>query len=134
MDVCKAVKVLHEKGFAHRDLKPANFLICDGRKGVVLCDFGSVDRIPFEVSSAREHQRMLDAAAEFCSMPYRAPELFTCDIGSTITAAIDLWSLGCCLYALCYFQSPFDAVYEKGNSIALAAQSPNKIDYPKDVP
>ncbi|PIO55621.1 hypothetical protein TELCIR_22991, partial [Teladorsagia circumcincta] len=39
-------------------------------------------------------------------------------------------SLGCCLYALCYFVSPFDLVYEKGNSVALAAQSPEKIQYP----
>ncbi|VDN28861.1 unnamed protein product [Cylicostephanus goldi] len=63
-------------------------------------------------------------------MPYRAPELFDCHIGTVISEKADYWSLGCCLYALCYFVSPFDLVYEKGNSVALAAQSPEKIQYP----
>ncbi|KJH41024.1 hypothetical protein DICVIV_13012 [Dictyocaulus viviparus] len=87
-------------------------------------------RVPIRIDSARDQQRLIDEAAELCSMPYRAPELFDCRIGSVITEAVDLWSLGCCLYALCYFVSPFDLVYEKGNSVALAAQSPEKIQYP----
>ena len=32
-------------------------------------------------------------------------------------------SLGCLLFALCYYKSPFDEVYERGDSVALAAAS-----------
>ncbi|VDL69345.1 unnamed protein product [Nippostrongylus brasiliensis] len=90
----------------------------------------SVDRAPIRIDTARDQQHAIDEAAELCSMPYRAPELFNCEIGTVITESTDLWSLGCCLYALCYFVSPFDLVYEKGNSVALAVQSPEKIQYP----
>lgn len=83
---------------------------------------------------------MLDESAEVATMTYRAPELFTCEIGTIIDQSIDIWvyydiyydfvigvtniqSLGCVLYALCYFCSPFDEVYENGDSVALAVQS-----------
>jgi|FrelakmetLWP11LW_1041352.scaffolds.fasta_scaffold135715_1 serine/threonine kinase 16 len=35
-------------------------------------------------------------------------------------------SLGCLLYALCFYHSPYDAVYERGDSVALAVQSGSK--------
>lgn len=40
-----------------------------------------------------------------------------------------LQSLGCVLYAMCYFKSPFDAAYERGDSVALAVMSRN-VDFP----
>lgn len=42
-------------------------------------------------------------------------------------------SLGCVLYALCYYKSPFDAVYERGDSVALAVISGN-ISFPETTP
>ena len=33
----------------------------------------------------------MDDCAENCSMPYRAPELFSCDIGTRIDERTDLW-------------------------------------------
>lgn len=127
--ICEAVRALHQLGYVHRDLKVANFLRADDGTPL-LTDFGSATRVPIRIDSAREQQHLIDEAAEMCSMPYRAPELFDCQIGSMITEAVDLWSLGCCLYALCYFVSPFDLVYEKGDSVPLAVQSPEKIQYP----
>ena len=32
-------------------------------------------------------------------------------------------SLGCLLYAMCFYQSPYDEVYSRGDSVALAVQS-----------
>lgn len=46
---------------------------------------------------------------------------------------IDLQSLGCVLYAMCYFKSPFDSVYERGDSVALAVISA-KITFPDITP
>ncbi|KAK6746050.1 hypothetical protein RB195_012271 [Necator americanus] len=127
--LCSAVRAVHRLGYVHRDLKVANVLRADDGTPL-LTDFGSAARVPIRIDNARDQQHVIDEAAELCSMPYRAPELFDCHIGTVITEAADLWSLGCCLYALCYFVSPFDLVYEKGNSVALAAQSPEKIQYP----
>ena len=39
----------------------------------------------------------------------------------------NLQSLGCVLYAMCFFKCPFDYVYEKGDSVALAVLSGNVI-------
>ncbi|KAK5981278.1 Positive regulation of cell size, partial [Trichostrongylus colubriformis] len=129
LGLCTAVRHLHRLGYVHRDLKVANVLRADDGTPM-LTDFGSATTVPIRIDSARQQQHAIDEAAELCSMPYRAPELFDCQIGSIITEKADHWSLGCCLYALCYFVSPFDLVYEKGNSVALAAQSPEKIQYP----
>jgi len=40
-------------------------------------------------------------------------------------------SLGCVLYAMCYFNSPYDPIYERGDSVALAVLSGN-INIPED--
>jgi len=34
-----------------------------------------------------------------------------------------LQSLGCLLYAMCFYHSPYDEVYSRGDSVALAVQS-----------
>lgn len=105
-----AVQVMHRSSppFAHRyaepgvasinpyrDIKPANFLF-DGSDSVLLIDFGSVTQCPIKIDDARQSQIMMDEVAELCSMPYRAPELFTCEIGSTIDQSIDIWV--CCTF------------------------------------
>lgn len=43
LDICLAVKILHDNNIIHRDLKPANVLIND--KKCKLADFGLSKRI-----------------------------------------------------------------------------------------
>lgn len=53
-------------------------------------------------------------------MPYRAPELFDVKTGSTIDTKVDIWSLGCTLYACLVGKSPFEARSEEtGGSLSL---------------
>ena len=40
-------------------------------------------------------------------------------------------SLGCLLYSICFYKSPFDSVFERGDSVALAVQS-NSVKIPPD--
>ena len=53
-------------------------------------------------------------------MPYRAPELFDVKTGSVIDTKVDLWSLGCTLYACLTGKSPFEARSEEtGGSLSI---------------
>ncbi|CAD5217537.1 unnamed protein product [Bursaphelenchus okinawaensis] len=119
-----ALQYMHtsQPSIAHRDVKPANCLRRQ-ENHIVLTDFGSAVMVPVEVDSPKRSQELKDEAAELCTMPYRAPELFNCDVGTVYDHKVDVWSAGCVLYALCFHCSPFDAVAARGDSIALATLS-----------
>jgi len=131
LQICEGVKAFHDAkpvALAHRDLKPANILL-DVDNTPVIMDLGSVASACVKVCGSAEAQRLQDLAGERCSMPYRAPELFNVESYCMIDQRTDIWSLGCLLYAMCYFKSPYDLVYERGDSVALAVISGN-IDFP----
>jgi serine/threonine kinase 16 len=53
-------------------------------------------------------------------MPYRAPELFDVKTGSVIDTKVDIWSLGCTMYACLIGKSPFEARSEEtGGSLSI---------------
>ena len=133
--ICEGVLAFHEakpEPLAHRDLKTANILL-DNNNSPIIMDLGSMARARVKVNGASEAQKIQDIAAERCSMPYRAPELWNVESYCVIDERTDVWSLGCLLYAMCFFKSPFDAVYERGDSVALAVLSGN-INFPENSP
>ncbi|XP_022908829.1 serine/threonine-protein kinase 16 [Onthophagus taurus] len=133
--ICEGVKFIHEakpEPLAHRDIKTANICFTESFSPVLM-DFGSMAPARVQVCGSTDAQRLQDIAAERCSMPYRAPELFNVESYCVIDERTDIWSLGCLLYALCFFKSPFDIVYERGDSVALAVLSGN-IPFPEDSP
>ncbi|KAI8872238.1 kinase-like protein [Ramicandelaber brevisporus] len=105
---------------AHRDIKPGNVLLSDD--GVpVLMDLGSADVARQWVGDRSQALTLQDDAAQLCSMPYRAPELFDVKPEAVIDEAVDIWSLGCLLYALAFNDSPFERQQnQQGGNIALA--------------
>lgn len=135
IQICEGVKAFHEakpEPLAHRDLKTANIVLGEGATPVIM-DLGSVAPARVKVCGSKDAQNLQDLAAERCSMPYRAPELFNVESYCMVDERTDIWSLGCILYALCYFKSPFDAVYERGDSVALAVMSAN-VTFPENAP
>jgi len=129
LQICEGLEAIHLCGLAHRDLKPANILLAPNERAIIM-DLGSTTTSRVEIKSYSEAQRLQDDAAERCSITYRAPEFFNIQSPSSFDERTDIWSLGCLLYALCFFKSPLDEVYERGDSVALAVSS-GIIHYPQ---
>jgi serine/threonine kinase 16 len=135
MGICEGVKALHEANpepIAHRDLKTANICLSSTMEPVII-DLGSATKARLQISGQQQARNLQDLAEERCSICYRPPELFAVESYCTIDERTDIFSLGCVLYAMCYFKSPFDYAFERGDSVALAVLSEN-IDFPSDSP
>lgn len=97
-----------------------NIMIADNGTTPILMDLGSLAPSPTPITSRALALQVQDQAAEHSTMPYRAPELFDVKTGSVIDTKVDIWSLGCTLYACLVGKSPFEARSEEtGGSLSL---------------
>ncbi|XP_046886743.1 serine/threonine-protein kinase 16 isoform X2 [Hypomesus transpacificus] len=124
--ICSGLKAMHDRGYAHRDLKPTNVLL-EEEDLPLLMDLGSMNRSRIEVRGTREAMTVQDWAAQRCTISYRAPELFNVDSHCVIDERTDIWSLGCVLYCMMMLEGPYDLIFQKGDSVALAVQNPIHI-------
>ncbi|XP_053333203.1 serine/threonine-protein kinase 16 [Clarias gariepinus] len=127
--ICEGLKAIHDKGYAHRDLKPTNVLLEENDKPVLM-DLGSMNKARIEVKGSREAMTVQDWAAQRCTISYRAPELFNVESHCIIDEKTDIWSLGCVLYSMMMLEGPYDLIFQKGDSVALAVQNPVAIPQP----
>lgn len=109
-----------DRAYAHRDIKPGNIMIDDDGRTPILMDLGSLAPSPTPITSRSQAIAVQDIAAEHSTMPYRAPELFDVKTGSVIDTKVDIWSLGCTMYACLVGKSPFEARSdETGGSLSI---------------
>src|SRR6201996_2237255 len=95
-------------------------MIDDNGTNPILMDLGSLAPSPTPITSRSLALAVQDTAAEHSTMPYRAPELFDVKTGTVIDTKVDIWSLGCTLYACLIGKSPFEARSEEtGGSLSL---------------
>ena len=95
-------------------------MIDDDGKTPILMDLGSIAPSPTAITSRSLALAIQDTAAEHSTMSYRAPELFDVKTGSVIDAKVDIWSLGCTMYACLVGKSPFEARSEEtGGSLSM---------------
>uniref|UniRef100_F7B0W4 Serine/threonine-protein kinase 16 n=1 Tax=Macaca mulatta TaxID=9544 RepID=F7B0W4_MACMU len=110
LGICRGLEAIHAKAFLSRD--PTNILLGDeGQPG------------------SRQALTLQDWAAQRCTISYRAPELFSVQSHCVIDERTDVWSLGCVLYAMMFGEGPYDMVFQKGDSVALAVQ--NQLSIPQ---
>jgi len=81
-----ALKHLRKCKIVHADIKPDNILINERHNMIKVCDFGSGSYI-----------NECDITPYLVSRWYRAPEITLC---LRYDYAIDMWSIGCCIYEL----------------------------------
>ncbi|XP_054890495.1 probable serine/threonine-protein kinase iksA [Poeciliopsis prolifica] len=95
VEICMALKAIHEAHLLHKDLIPKNILLSEF--GLVrLGGFGNIN----------DSSKGQSATNSNPAINYLAPEVFT---GGTYDAKSDIWSLGCILYELCTKQKAFFA-------------------------
>ncbi|KAK0731615.1 kinase-like domain-containing protein [Lasiosphaeris hirsuta] len=112
------------RSYAHRDIKPGNIMISDSGSEPILMDLGSIAESPIPITSRSLAILTQETAAEHSTMSYRAPELFDVKTGTVIDTKVDIWSLGCTLYACLVGKSPFEMRSdETGGSLSICVLS-----------
>ncbi|XP_050441184.1 calcium/calmodulin-dependent protein kinase kinase 2 isoform X6 [Adelges cooleyi] len=98
-DILVGLEYLHFQRIVHRDIKPSNLLIgANGR--VKIADLGVCN----------EFDGTNDLLSSSAGTPaFTAPEVLDLSTTSYSGKALDMWALGCTLYAFVYGRLPYDA-------------------------
>ncbi|GAX73210.1 hypothetical protein CEUSTIGMA_g663.t1 [Chlamydomonas eustigma] len=119
----KSLQTLHKAGIVHNDLKASNFLVNDHR-GVKVSDFGTS---LFMDATGHVEGPTLGTSG------YAAPETLTT---GQVSAAADVYSLGCMLYAMISGQQAHQGLYsndQEYSELMLSGNVPQLTLRPEDV-
>lgn len=108
LDIGVGVWEMHRLKMIHRDIKIENVLI-DARHRFKLADFGSTSAPIRPPQDQGEFQALSHDIMYQTTPQYRAPEMIDLYRGFPIDEKADIWALGCFLYKLCYYTTPFEA-------------------------
>lgn len=131
LDISQGIYEMHKINLIHRDIKIENVLI-DDKNQFKLCDFGSTSP-PIKPPQDQHQFQLLSHDILYQTTPqYRSPEMIDLYKGIPIDEKSDIWALGCFLYKLCYYTTPFEA---NGDVAILRAifHFPSKPQYSPDL-
>jgi serine/threonine-protein kinase len=95
LQICGGLEHAHSSGLVHRDVKPGNLLLrADGT--VKIADFG--------IARAVQATKLTQIGSVLGTAAYLAPEQAA---GEQVTAAADIYSLGCVLFELLTGRTPY---------------------------
>jgi serine/threonine protein kinase len=95
LQICGGLEHAHASGLVHRDIKPGNLLL---RKD------GTVKIADFGIARAAQATKLTQIGSVLGTAAYLAPEQAA---GEPVTAAADIYSLGCVLFELLSGRTPY---------------------------
>ncbi len=104
LDLCEALRCIHEAGVIHRDLKGRNIMLTErnGKTCAVLMDFGIARAISQHTGNTQTALTQIGVAVG--TPEYMAPEQFD---GSELSEATDVYALGIVLFEMTTGEKPF---------------------------
>ena len=96
IEICEAVRYIHEKNIIHRDLQPNNILLTKNNQ-IKLTDFGIAKILDSEQQ----------VKTKIGNDSYFSPEIIK---GENYDFKTDIWNLGIILYELTQLKHPFEDV------------------------
>ncbi|QQP41773.1 Uncharacterized protein FKW44_016241, partial [Caligus rogercresseyi] len=113
LSMSTSVSLLHAfspSPIIHRDIKRENFLISSAGR-LKLCDFGSATTVEYEPDESwtpNQRSSLEEQIAAVTTPMYRAPEALDTWSNAPVGRPMDIWALGCILFALCFGKHPFE--------------------------
>ncbi|WP_041832563.1 serine/threonine-protein kinase [Actinoplanes sp. N902-109] len=122
--VATALSGIHGAGVIHRDLKPDNVLLAPGSPKVI--DFGIARA--FEATS--QHTRTDQMVG---TVAYMAPERFSSEPGTPLTAAADVFAWGCVVSYAGTGRTPFHGDSPQATAARILTQPPHLAGLPEPL-
>jgi serine/threonine-protein kinase len=95
LQICGGLEHAHSSGLVHRDIKPGNLLLRED---------GTVKIADFGIARAAQATKLTQIGSVLGTAAYLAPEQAA---GEPVTAAADIYSLGCVLFQLLTGRTPY---------------------------
>lgn len=121
LQACRGVKYLHDTFVTHRDIKPDNILLSTNSPDAILkiCDFGlsklvAIDSMRTRCGTGEEIYIRVGFLGIFSKLVYFLTELYVAPevlFGGKYTNKVDIWSMGCMLFAMLSGSVPFCDAY-----------------------
>ncbi|CAG9325960.1 unnamed protein product [Blepharisma stoltei] len=123
VQICLAMKHVHDRKILHRDIKGQNIFLMKERNMIKLGDFGIAKVLNHTIDKAR---------TQVGTPYYLSPEIIE---NRPYSFKSDVWSIGVLLYELCALRPPFDgnSIHQLSCNIVRGIYTPLSNNFSKDL-